>query len=435
MAMRHQSPSSNCTAYPGTASNWRSSFSLRSYASDAPLLLRIYVVLLPVQIEISASIRFAPSDVVLCLYLLLNLGRLRINPRAWSMWHLALLLSMLISTAIGVAYIGRLTQHVYLNKLCGMLVLMITYSVFTSAIKTLTAVKSLCMLLIASVTVNNLLALACFFIAPLSRIMPLVNNSGLRLTGLYIDPNGFGGLIVMSLALLLSFPINKASRMTTSLEWFVLLSLTVGLLFTYSRSAWIGCSIVLFLLIFLRLRKFIALLSLSTVLTLSGLLFFNAKFIDHLILMASRPEQITGRIYLADKAITVFQSHPIFGIGLGSFAEDNINIVHNTFLWMLTELGLVGAFTISGFILWYFYIARLSYMRCSNKSDRSLILGLVSAHAGMIGVSMGIEALYQRSWWLCLALIACSSSAILARNQYRFHLLPYLRSQVDIRSA
>jgi hypothetical protein len=43
------------------------------------------------------------------------------------------------------------------------------------------------------------------------------------------------------------------------------------------------------------------------------------------------------------------------------------------------------------------------------------ILALMCAHAGMFGVSTGIEALYQRHWWLAMALLA--SCGALARRE------------------
>jgi hypothetical protein len=37
-------------------------------------------------------------------------------------------------------------------------------------------------------------------------------------------------------------------------------------------------------------------------------------------------------------------------------------------------------------------------------------LALLLAHAAMLGVAMGIEAFYQRHWWLIFSLIASSYS-------------------------
>jgi hypothetical protein len=41
------------------------------------------------------------------------------------------------------------------------------------------------------------------------------------------------------------------------------------------------------------------------------------------------------------------------------------------------------------------------------------VLALLLAHAAMLGVAMGIEAFYQRHWWLVMALIASAYSLTL----------------------
>jgi putative inorganic carbon (HCO3(-)) transporter len=46
-------------------------------------------------------------------------------------------------------------------------------------------------------------------------------------------------------------------------------------------------------------------------------------------------------------------------------------------------------------------------------------LALLLAHAAMLGVAMGIEAFYQRHWWLVFSLIASSYSLTLRTAWYR----------------
>ena len=43
------------------------------------------------------------------------------------------------------------------------------------------------------------------------------------------------------------------------------------------------------------------------------------------------------------------------------------------------------------------------------------MLALLLAHTAMFGLAMGIEAFYQRHWWLVLGLIASSYSLTLRR--------------------
>lgn len=96
---------------------------------------------------------------------------------------------------------------------------------------------------------------------------------------------------------------------------------------------------------------------------------------------------IQYRLYLWDKSVGAFFSHPITGIGSGSFARqidslpqyfgvklDRIDkskplSTHNTFLGVLAETGLVG---IAVYFFWLFCIIRL-VIYYINKSDKSAI--------------------------------------------------------------
>ena len=47
------------------------------------------------------------------------------------------------------------------------------------------------------------------------------------------------------------------------------------------------------------------------------------------------------------------------------------------------------------------------------------MLALLLGHTAMLGLAMGIEAFYQRHWWVVLALIAASSATAEERRRFR----------------
>ena len=53
--------------------------------------------------------------------------------------------------------------------------------------------------------------------------------------------------------------------------------------------------------------------------------------------------------------------------------------------------------------------------RFTPAREQPLALALLLAHAAMFGLAMGIEAFYQRQWWLVFGLIASSYSLTLRR--------------------
>src|SRR5579885_2975126 len=92
---------------------------------------------------------------------------------------------------------------------------------------------------------------------------------------------------------------------------------------------------------------------------------------------------------------------------------------HDSSVWLLTEFGLLGLAAFLGLAAALVGKGVRAFRRASSM-ERPLVVGLIGAHFGMFGVSFGIEALYQRHWWLVMALLA-SSYAI---TRTRVHLPP-----------
>src|SRR5215469_11404708 len=129
--------------------------------------------------------------------------------------------------------------------------------------------------------------------------------------------------------------------------------------------------------------------------------------------MASRPKQVQGRFDLIHAAYQAFTSHPFLGGGIGSFRLGEGEIAHNSAMWFLADFGIVGLMVLLGFLGWFFAKSIVAY-RLAPVPARPLVLALALAHTAMFGLAMGIEAFYQRHWWLVLALIASSYSLTLS---------------------
>src|SRR5262249_54782487 len=125
--------------------------------------------------------------------------------------------------------------------------------------------------------------------------------------------------------------------------------------------------------------------------------------------MARRPEQVQERFDLINLAFQMFQAHPFFGEGLGGFRLAAGEIAHNTAMWFLADFCLAGLAVLLAFFTWFFWKGWQAY-RMAPGTERPLVLALLLAHTAMIGLAMGIEAFYQRHWWLVFALIASSYS-------------------------
>ena len=106
-------------------------------------------------------------------------------------------------------------------------------------------------------------------------------------------------------------------------------------------------------------------------------------------------------------AIAYWMEHPVVGIGLGSYRwrsqEEKISLhsyhIHNTGIWLLTEMGLVGLLLFSGFFL-VLFITLVS----KRKNADALSIGVTGVLLVMIGASAGTEILYQRYLWFLLGM-------------------------------
>ena len=88
-------------------------------------------------------------------------------------------------------------------------------------------------------------------------------------------------------------------------------------------------------------------------------------------------------------------------------------------MWFLADFGIVGLMVLVGFVGWFFLKGWLAYHRAPVR-QQSLVLSVLVAHTAMFGLAMGIEAFYQRHWWLVLGLIASSYCLTIRRVNYRY---------------
>jgi O-antigen ligase len=230
-----------------------------------------------------------------------------------------------------------------------------------------------------------------------------------------LDPNAYGGLLVAAYVICEGASIGKAPLFKGLTLWVCRLSLLLGILFTFSRSAWVGLGLAALLLCALQIRVAIRLVMAGLALAPVLVLFMGQRFVPVFQEMASRPKQVQGRFDLIHDALQAFAQNPILGGGIGGFRLSEGEIAHNSAMWFLADFGPIGLTVFLGFIGWFFFRGVLAY-RWAPIREKSVVLGLLLAHAGMFGLAMGIEAFYQRHWWLVFGLIAGSYELALRRR-------------------
>jgi putative inorganic carbon (HCO3(-)) transporter len=373
-------------------------------------LMSAYVFLLPVQFE-NATLNLAPSDLMLGLALVFGLGRLRWVAGAWSPFHACLVLVFLVSAFVSISDFGTVLPYAQV-KVAGLVTLLAAYLCLTSAATDWTEIRSLLRTFVLATTLNVVVALVAFGTGV---TVPGLNYGAQRLSGMLIDPNAFGGLVMVALILQLVTQEGGAALVKGVPGMAVSGTLAVGLALTLSRSAWIGFAFALTLAAIFRWRLAAAWAVVVAIGAAGAWMSFENP--DSLALI-ERPNTAMQRVDQIQQALPMFSSSPILGAGIGAFSQKVRDpetggslIIHNTTVWIMTEFGLVGLSMFLGFLLWFF-AQGLAALKTSGADQRPLILALLSAHAGMIGVSTGIEALYQRHWWLCMALLAAGCAMV-----------------------
>jgi hypothetical protein len=363
-----------------------------------------YTFLLPVQFDLGGALRIAPADLFVGAYLVLRLPRMRLGRDAWSGWVIMMCGTMLAGIAVALLTADVLTSYAVIQKGAGLVSLVLTFACIVDfCLDDVRRLAWLWRVFLLGVLANLVLAITVMRLQQAGLVgLSNINLDGVRLSGLLVDPNAFGGLLVVALSVHFSMRAVRAPLVTGLSGAALTVLLPVGLVLTYSRSAWIGMvgagAVAVWLAgarMFAALGKVVLALALVAAVAASVVL-------PHASELINRKQTADERVSIIGEAFHEFERQPVLGIGLGVFDERHDIIVHNTTMWFLAELGPLGIVTLFGFLGTFW----AKGWRASTRSTgglRALAIGLLAAHVGMYGVSMGIEAFYQRHWWFVFA--------------------------------
>lgn len=366
-----------------------------------------WVAFLPVQIDTLQNLgfRIAISDVFLPFMVLplVVVGKMRL-PYKITPYIAALISCFVIATSVAAFRMGFLTRYALINKDLGLLIMLLSLFLIVNLVRSREQMYELMRWLVFSAFVVNTVSLVGYMAELLWGIPTPFLEFEVRLTGLLIDPNAYGGYLVIIFLIQTSLLLARRNLFP---PWFMSLNallLLLGIILTSSRSAWIGLALGAMVLAWFYRARFVMqfLWSLVSIMILSYLL-FGLEFINTMIEIAQRKTQIATRWELIQLGLKNFINSPLFGIGLGVFPLlSGGMIIHNTYVWILVEMGIVGFIVLMAFL----YRGAKNYW-ISIKTlpeDRALAIGLFAGYCAMLGVAVGIEAFYQRHFWLLLAL-------------------------------
>jgi putative inorganic carbon (hco3(-)) transporter len=220
-----------------------------------------------------------------------------------------------------------------------------------------------------------------------------------RVTGWLADPNHFAGFLVLVIPILVAAGIALEPRWLTIPTGLLALALVLALLATLSRSGWLGLLAGMVVLSGLlpgrRVRLLAVTAAIIVVVLLAGLAVpIAARLAPH----STGPwEMLASRMRVWTVAFTLFSQHPLFGIGVGNFAQYypaydaypvGVLHAHNILLNMAVERGLLG---LAGFVAVCVALATAlvrGWRWATTPLDRAIAAGMIAALCAYLVHSM-----------------------------------------------
>lgn len=209
-----------------------------------------------------------------------------------------------------------------------------------------------------------------------------------RATGTSIDPNSFGGLLVLIIALLVTQLVSNKPLLPRWLLGLMLLGPLFSLYLTYSRGSQLGALAVIAFVALVKYRK-IFLYALPFL--VAGAVWLPSTFLGARLAAGFALEDQATVLRLAEyqNALDVIGSHPLFGVGFGSIATLNVTVpVSMIYLTIAERMGLIGLllFLLIMFLFLSYALHRL--YRLKTDRQQANLLGLTGGVIGALAVGL-----------------------------------------------
>lgn len=165
------------------------------------------------------------------------------------------------------------------------------------------------------------------------------------------NPNSLAAFMVIAIFPIIMMIIYEKNKLKKSLYVLFTLAMFFNIVFTYSRSSYVGIGVGLICLLFFYSLKMLVVL---VPVFLFG--FFNSKVRERVLNIASSSENVT-RFKLWKIALKMVKDHPVLGVGNGNYVTRYDEYVkrypyleygyshfpaHNSYLKVFSELGIIG---------------------------------------------------------------------------------------------
>lgn len=262
--------------------------------------------------------------------------------------------------------------------------------------------------LIAAVSSAAIVLLAYITTIPFESTVIYIDG---RAKGFFLDANVFGPFLVPAIAILLQEILEpRLLRLRPSVKLLMVAVMLAGVLFSYSRGAWINATVAIVIVLLVTAirrggaRRAGRMLALILVLGGSVLAIFAAVGSVQFLNERAGPQTYdTERFGAQRTGISLAGQNPI-GIGPGQFEEVSPLSTHSIYVRVLSEQGVLGFMTLIALLLVTLLLATQNALR--GRSTYGIgSAALLGAWAGILVNSAVIDTAHWRHLWIVAALI------------------------------
>jgi O-antigen ligase len=263
---------------------------------------------------------------------------------------------------------------------------------------------------IAGAVIFALLAVLALFL-PYPGHDTLAGESATRATGLFKDPNVFGPFLIPAALILLEESLHpRLLRLRRPVMVAMLAVLVLGVMFAYSRAAWLNLAVAAVVMLGVMAmredagrRAATALALVAAVGVVGGaaiVLTGSTQFLEQRAQVQSYDSQ---RFTAQRTGVKLAEEHAL-GVGPGQFEQDNPVSAHSIYIRVLAEQGVLGLAVLVALLGGTLALAIGNAVagRDAFGVGSAVLLG---AWCGLLANSAFVDTLHWRHLWLVAALI------------------------------
>lgn len=218
------------------------------------------------------------------------------------------------------------------------------------------------------------------------RVLRYINDDpslAQRATGTSIDPNAFGGLLIIVTAVTIPHLFAQRPLIPRRLAWALVGVMGLALIATRSRGSMLGLLAAAGFIAFLRYRRLLLwmLVAIVLILVLPWTQDYVASFFA-----GARGQDLSTQMRFGEykDALILIGRHPWLGVGYASTPDIDLYIgVSSMYLLMAENMGLIGLTIFVGVMLGFFQVAR-GGLRQADPELGPIILGGAAALFGVL---------------------------------------------------